>query len=212
MQQTPPRPPSGVHAARASVSPFDPLREPVFRALWLASLVSNVGTWMQNVGGAWLMTSLTPSPVLVALMQTATSLPVFLIGLPAGTLAGLTSPVVLLVLTFGLGLGATANNPAWQAITPEVVSRPRLPAAIALNAAGFNLARAVGPALGGLLVAALGPGANFLLNAASFLGTIIVLARWERAEAAVGASSGLPRETLLAATRSGLRFARHTPQ
>ena len=232
---------SSAPASRGAGSALEPLREPVFRALWVASLVSNVGTWMQNVGGAWLMTSLTPSPVLVALMQTATSLPVFLIGLPAGTLAdlidrrrlllvtqtwmlvcagllgvltvaGLTSPLVLLVLTFGLGLGATANNPAWQATTPEVVSRPRLPAAIALNAAGFNLARAIGPALGGLLVAALGPGANFLLNAASFLGTIIVLARWKRSDTVAGTSGELPRETLLAATRSGLRYARHTPQ
>jgi MFS family permease len=210
----------------------------VFRALWLASLVSNIGTWMQNVGGAWLMTSLTPSPLLVALMQTATSLPVFLIGLPAGTLAdlvdrrrlllvtqtwmlvcagllggltlaGLASPIVLLLLTFGLGLGSTANNPAWQATTPEVVSHRRLPAAIALNAAGFNLARAVGPALGGLVVALLGPGANFLLNAASFLGTIVVLTRWRRPPAE---AEHLPREHLLAATRTGLRYARHAPQ
>ena len=106
------------------------------------------------------------------------------------TLGGVTSPLLLLALTFGLGLGATANNPAWQATTPEVVSRPRLPAAIALNAAGFNLARAIGPALGGLLVAALGPGANFLLNATSFVGTIAVLAGWKRPPVLVSADLG----------------------
>lgn len=217
-------------------SAWDPLREPVFRALWLASLVSNVGTWMQNVGGSWLMTTLSPSPLLVALMQTATSLPVFLVGLPAGTLAdlvdrrrlllvtqtwmlvcagilaaltfaGLTTPLVLLLLTFGLGLGATANNPAWQATTPEVVSRARLPGAIALNGAGFNLSRAVGPALGGIIVASVGPGANFLLNAVSFLGTIVVLYRWRRQPR----TPSREREGLLSATRAGLRYVRHAP-
>ncbi len=183
------------------------------------------------------MVSLAPSPLLVALMQTATSLPVFLVGLPAGSLAdlidrrrlllatqtwmlgcaallagltlgGLTTPWILLTLTFLLGLGATVNGPAWQATTPEVVSRRRLPAAIALNGAGFNVARAVGPALGGLVVVAVGPGANFLLNALSFLGTIVVLWRWRREPRA----TKVPGERLLGATRAGLRYARHAPE
>ncbi len=159
-----------------NTSAWTPLRQPLFRALWIASVASNVGTWMQNVGGTWLMTSLTPSPLMVALMQTATSLPVFLVGLPAGALAdivdrrrlllfwqgwmlvaaaglgvltllGAVTPWLLLIFTFALGLGAAMNAPAWQAITPELVSRPELPAGVALNSVGFNIARAVGPAL-----------------------------------------------------------------
>ena len=155
------------------------------------------------------MTLLTPSPVLVALMQTATSLPVFLVGLPAGaiadvvdrrklllisqawmlvvatllgvlTLLGLTSEWVLLALTFLLGLGSALNAPAWQAIVPELVGKRQVAAAITLNSAGFNLARAVGPALGGLIVAVAGAGAVFLLNAASFLGVLLVIFRWRR--------------------------------
>src|SRR5438874_7851670 len=166
-------------------SAWSPLRYPVFRALWIASLVSNIGTWMQNVGGVWLMSSLSPSPLLVALMQTATSLPVFLVGLPAGaladvvdrrklllvtqtwmllaalalgllTLAGLVSVWTLLALTFLIGLGTALTSPAWNAILPELVEREELPAAVALNSAGFHLAQAVGPALGGFVVAAAG--------------------------------------------------------
>ena len=181
-----------------SVSPWSPLRQPVFRALWIASVVSNVGTWMQNVGAAWLMTLLTPSPMVVALVQAATSLPVFLVALPAGALAdvvdrrrlllltqgwmllaaaalgvatllGAITPMILLGLTFALGLGAAMNGPAWQAIVPELVPPAELQEAVALNGAGFNVARAVGPALGGVIVAAAGPGAVFLLNAASFV-------------------------------------------
>jgi MFS family permease len=217
-------------------SAWSPLAESVFRALWVAALVSNVGTWMQNVAGAWLMTSLTTSPLPVALMQSAVSLPVFLLGLPAGaladlvdrrklllaaqawmlvaatllgvlTLAELTTPVVLLALTFALGLGGAINGPAWQATTPEIVSRPRLHAAITLNGAGFNLARAIGPALGGLVVAAIGPGFAFLLNALSFLATIVALYSWRRTRTA----STAPPEDLLGAMRAGLRYTRFSP-
>jgi MFS family permease len=218
-------------------SALAPLRDPLFRILWTASVVSNVGTWMQNVGGAWLMTDLTPSPIFVALMQTATSLPIFLAGLPAGALADLVdrrklllvaqgwmlvvaatlgcltllhlmNPWLLLAFTFALGLGTAFNAPAWQAIIPEVVPRRRVPPAVALEAAGFNVARAAGPALGGLVVAWTGPGANFLLNAASFLATMIALYRWKRPER----TSTLPAERLLSATRTGLRYARHAPE
>ena len=222
--------------ARPGVSAWEPLREPVFRALWIASLTSNIGTWMQNVGAAWLMTSLTPSPVLVALVQAATSLPVFLVGLPAGALAdivdrrrllivsqgwmllsaaalgvltliGFMSPWILLALTFALGLGAAMNTPAWQAIVPEVVSPSELQEAVALNAAGFNVARAVGPALGGLIVAAVGPGPVFLLNAASFIAVMLVVYRWNRQRA----TSRLPAEHVIGAMRAGIRYVRNAP-
>ena len=222
--------------ARPGVSAWEPLREPVFRALWIASLTSNIGTWMQNVGAAWLMTSLTPSPVVVALVQAATSLPVFLVGLPAGALAdivdrrrllivsqgwmllsaaalgvltliGFMSPWILLALTFALGLGAAMNTPAWQAIVPEVVSASELQEAVALNAAGFNVARAVGPALGGLIVAAVGPGPVFLLNAASFIAVMLVVYRWNRQRA----TSRLPAEHVISAMRAGIRYVRNAP-
>jgi MFS family permease len=184
-----------------------PLAEPVFRELWSANLVSNIGTWMQTVGGAWLMTTLTADALPVALMQTATTLPAFLVGLPAGSLAdrvdrrrlllvtqgwmlacaaalaaltlvGLVNPWLLLALTFALGIGATMNAPTWSALLPDVVSRPQMPTAIIMNSAGFNVARAAGPAIGGFVVAASGPAATFMVNAASFLATLAVVFRW----------------------------------
>src|SRR5436309_7811631 len=147
-------------------SMWSPLRRPVFRSVWIAWVTSNTGTWMQNVGAAWLMTSLTPSPLLVALMQTATSLPVFLVGLPAGaladvvdrrklllfteswlllvalalgllTLAGTMSAWTLLALTFLMGVGAALDGPAWQAIVSDLVERQELPSAVALNIVGI---------------------------------------------------------------------------
>ena len=195
--------------ANAPGSAWQPLSNSLFRAIWLAAVASNIGTWMHNVGADWLMTTLAPSPFMVALMQTAENAPLFLLALPAGALAdiidrrrlllytqgwmllsaislavltllGLTTPWVLLVLIFCLGLGSALNAPAWQAIIPELVPRSELPAAVSLNSVAFNIARAVGPALGGLLVAALGSGPVFLLNAVSFLGVIVVLYRWRR--------------------------------
>ncbi|HEV2764786.1 MAG TPA: MFS transporter, partial [Pyrinomonadaceae bacterium] len=218
-------------------SAWSPLRIASFRALWLAAVASNVGTWMHNVGGEWLMTTLSPTPLVVALMQTAETAPTFLMALPAGALAdivdrrrlllaaqgwmlaaavalavctilGVTTPAVLLLLTFALGLGAALNAPAWQAIMPELVGREELPAAVSLNSVAFNIARALGPALGGLVVAASGPWAVFLLNSVSFLGIIVVLYRWRR-EATESIS---PTERLLGAMRAGLRYARHAPE
>jgi predicted MFS family arabinose efflux permease len=191
---------------------------------------------MQSVAAAWLMTSLTTSPVPVALLTTMGSLPIFLVGLPAGALAdvvdrrwlvlmtqvwmlivaavlsGLTamswmSPTLLLALTFTLALGGALSAPAWQAIVPQLVSRRQLAAAVALNSAGFNLARAVGPALGGLLVAAAGPAAVFILNALSFLGIMIVIYRWKPAPRDPGA---VP-ERVGSAVAAGIRFTRHSP-
>src|SRR5438552_564520 len=216
--------------------PWSPLAEPAFRAIWIASVVSNVGTWMQNVGVAWLMTTLTPSPVLVALIQTATSLPVLLVGLPAGALADLvdrrrlllvsqtwmllaagilsgltfadrTTPAALLLLTFALGLGASINSPAWQAIVAELVPARQLANAVALNGAGFNVARAIGPALGGLVVAAAGPAWVFLLNALSFLATIVVVYRWRGLASPTTAHA----ERLVEALFAGVRYVRFAP-
>ncbi len=217
-----------------SSSALSPLRQPLFRAVWLAAVVSNVGTWMHDTSAAWLMTSLSPSPLMVALMQTAMSLPFFLLALPAGALAdvvdrrrvllgtqgwmlaaaaalgvlalsGRTTPWSLLGLTFALGLGAAMNAPAWQAITPELVPREDLAPAVALNGVAVNVARAVGPALGGLLVAAIGPGGVFLLNAASFVGVIAVLAAWRRP----APDGGLPAERVVGAILAGVRYVRH---
>ena len=220
-------------------SAWSPLARRVFRALWLASLASNVGTLMQGVAAAWLMTSLTPSPVPVALLTTAGSLPLFLVGLPAGALAdlldrrrlvlltqvwmlavatllgalalvGWMAPWALLGLTFLLGLGGALSAPAWQAIIPELVEKEELASAVALNGAGFNLARAIGPAVGGLLVAGIGPGAVFLLNAASFLGVILVIYRWQPEPRNEERST--PPEGVRSAVAAGMRYARHSPQ
>jgi predicted MFS family arabinose efflux permease len=196
-------------AGKRGVSAWAPLGEPLFRSLWIASVISYTGTWMQNVGAGWLMTQMTLNPLMVGLVQAAAALPVFLVILPAGALADmvdrrrfllltqgwmvlasgtlgimtLTScvgPWVLLLFTFLLGLGAVMNDPAWQAITPELVPAEQHASAVALNSAGFNVARAVGPALGGIIVAAVGCGTTFLLNAFSFLGVILFLYHWRR--------------------------------
>jgi MFS family permease len=221
-----------------SDNPWAPLTHELFRWLWLASLVSHVGTWMQNVGAGWLMTVLSPSPLYVALIQTATSFPVFLLSVPAGaaadivdrrrlliftqalmlaaagllgwlTVIGKATPMVLLLTTFALGIGATLNNPAWQAIVPELVPRRELPQAISLNSVAFNLARAIGPALGGVLVALFNPGAVFILNALSFVGVIVVLCLWKRPKAAEQSAS--ESESIVSATWAGLRYVRYSP-
>src|SRR5271169_5606836 len=189
-------------ASKHSISPWAPLGEPLFRSLWIASVISYTGTWMQNVGAGWLMTQMTLNPFMVGLVQAAAALPVFLVILPAGALADLVDRRRFLLLTQGwmvlasatlgimtltscigpwvLRLGAVMNDPAWQAITPELVPAEQHASAVALNSAGFNVARAVGPALGGVVVAAVGCGSTFLLNAFSFLGVILFLYRWKR--------------------------------
>lgn len=220
-----------------TASAWSPLQQAVFRSIWIASVVSSIGTWMQSVGTAWLMTSLTPSPLLVSMMQTATSLPVFLLGLPAGaladlvnrrklllvtetwllivalllgllTLTGHVTAWTLLALTFLMGLGSAFDAPAWQAIVPDLVDRKDLPAAVSLNATGFNVARALGPVLGGLVVAAVGPAAVFLLNAVSFLFVLVAIFRWRHARV----QSSTPPEDMLGATVAGMRYVRHAPE
>jgi len=235
-------PPEDENPLSRNGSAFEPLKLPLFRDRWIASTVSSVGTWMQDTAGTWLMTVLTTSPLLIALMQTAASLPVLLLGLLAGatadiyerrrllifwqgwmlvcvavlailTFAGIVSPLTLLFFTFMLNVGSSMNNPAWQAIVPELVPREEIPNAVTLNAASNNIARAVGPALGGLLVAAFaradsGAGWVFALNSASFAGVIYILWRWKRTPIY---KSALPAERIAGSVRSGLRFLRHSP-
>src|ERR1700757_2420968 len=240
-----PNPPPGTAGTPVVASPpsgFQPLKSPLFRDLWIAATVSNIGGWMQDTAGTWLMTVLTPSPLLIALMQTAASLPVVLLGLLAGatadifdrrrlllfwqawmltavallsllTFANVISPWVLLSLTFLLSIGTAMNSPAWQAIVPELVPRDELPEAIALNSAGFNLARALGPALGGLMVAAFtrahtGAASTFLLNSLSFVGVIYVLYQWKRLPLF---KSALPAERIYGSMRAGLRYIQYAP-
>ncbi len=216
-------------------SPWSPLGEPLFRSLWIAAVISYTGTWMQNVGAGWLMTQLTMSPLMVGLVQAATTLPVFLVILPAGALADMVdrrrfllitqgwmvmasaalgvlslmhhiTPWVLLGFTFVLGLGAVMNDPAWQAITPEIVSTGRHASAVALNSVGFNVARAVGPALGGLVIAATNSGVAFLLNALSFFGVIFFLYRWRRP-----AIEHVETGRVMAAIKTGIRYGLGAP-
>ena len=220
---------------RSSSSAWAPLREPLFRSLWIAAVISYTGTWMQNVGAGWMMTQLTMSPLMVSLVQAATTLPVFLVILPAGALADMVdrrrfllitqgwmvfaagalglltlrhavTPWVLLGFTFLLGLGAVMNDPAWQAITPEIISPERHAPAVALNSVGFNVARAVGPAMGGIVIAAAGSGVAFLLNAASFFGVIFFLYRWKR-PSFESVENGRVRDALVA----GFRYVRGAP-
>lgn len=219
-----------------AASPWSPLRHPAFRALWLATLVSNVGTWMHDVGAAWLMTSLDPRPTTVALLQAATTIPIFLFAVPAGVLAdivdrrrfllfanawmigaaallaalawrGLVGPMELLVMTAALGFGAALNAPAFQAVVPELVPRTDLPQALALNSLAVNGARAIGPALGGAIVAAAGSAAVFALNALSTVAVLAVLWRWRRELP----ESRLPPEHFLSAIRAGTRYVRAAP-
>ncbi len=218
-------------------STWSPLRQPVFRTLWFASAVSLIGTWMHDVGAAWLMTSLSPSPFLVALMQAAGSLPFFLLALPAGaiadvidrrkmllftqgwmglmaaglgvlTLMGLSTPWTLLLFTFALSLGSAMNLPVWQAIIPELVSRAELSAASTLNGIVINLARLVGPALAGLVIGlSNNPGVVFLLNAASFVAVWVALYQWKRTQAV----AAMPAERFMGAIQAGIRYARFAP-
>jgi MFS family permease len=219
----------------ANGSAWAPLGEPLFRSLWVAAVISYTGTWMQNVGAGWLMTQLTMSPLMVGLVQAATTLPVFLVILPAGALAdmvdrrrlllitqgwmvaaaallgiftllGHVTPWILLGFTFVLGLGAVMNDPAWQAITPEIVSARQHAPAVALNSVGFNVARAVGPARGGIVIAVAGSGVAFLLNAASFFGVILFLYRWKRPRFE-DVETGRVSDAIL----TGLRYVRGAP-
>lgn len=218
-------------------SPNDsPLRLPVFRAVWLASMVSNFGGLIQSVGASWMMTSLSTSPQMIAMVQASTTLPIMLLSLlaggvadnldrrkvmlsaqlfmltvslalAAGTWAGLITPWSLLIFTFLIGCGTAFNGPAWQASVGDMVPRTALPGAVALNSMGFNIARSLGPALGGAIVAAAGAAAAFLVNALSYVGLILVLARW-RPEIPPRL---LPPEGLWTAMGAGVRYVSMSP-
>ncbi len=241
---TPDSPPNPTPTTRR-LPAWAPLRAPLFRALWLASLASNIGTWMHEVGAAWLMTSLSTDAQLNALVAAAGSLPMFLLALPAGaladiidrrklmiatqtwalvvtgtlaglTFAGLVTPAVLLFFTLLMALGSALSAPAWQSIVPEIVKKNSLPAAIALGGVSWNMARVLGPTLGGVLIGFLAPkigniqapGAVFALNALSFSGVVVFLISWKRK----AHNSDLPPEHLTGAIKTGLRFARHSPE
>ena len=213
-----------------------PLRNSTFRVLWLANVVAWLGTWLQNTGAGWLMTSLAPQPFIVAMVQAATIMPVFLLALPGGALAdivdrrvfligcqiwtilaaislailtvanGMTA-FLLLALTFAIGIGAALTGPAWSAIVPELVPREDLVQAIALNGIGFNLTRAIGPALAGALILIGGSSLAFSLYATSIIAVLLALFTWHRSRR----FTGLPREHLLSAMRAGMRYVRNTP-
>lgn len=219
-------------------SAFAPFRHRIFLAIWVANLASNFGSLIQGVGASWLMTTLAPSPAMVSLVQASTSLPIMLLSLTAGALADLRDrrrlmlvaqtfmllvsavlaalaylqwlgPWTLLTFTFLIGCGAALNGPAWQSSVGDQVPRADLPGAIALNSLGFNLARATGPAIGGIIVATFSAAAAFLVNAISYVGLIVVLLRWRRqpAERPV-----LAPESLLPAMSAGLRYAALSPR
>ncbi|MGH7051710.1 MAG: MFS transporter [Acetobacteraceae bacterium] len=214
-----------------------PLEHPAFFSLFMANLITSLGTWMQNTGAGWLMTILRPNALTVSLVQAATILPICLLALPAGAIAdivdrrrfliltqlemllaaallavltaiGATNAWTLLLLTFAVGVGTAMNGPAWQAIIPETVPRADLGQAVALNSVSFNIARAVGPAIAGGIVAVFGPALAFALNALSFLSPVHALAAWRRPPD----TSTLPREHILSAIAAGIRFVRHTPR
>jgi MFS family permease len=218
--------------------PFSPLRHRVFAVVWSATVVSNIGSWLQSAAAGWLMTDLTPNPRIVALVQVASYLPLFLFVLPAGALADvldrrrlllamevvgtaltvafallvqldLATPVTLLAFILSAGIAEALATPGWQAIVPQLVPRADLGQAIALNGVGINISRAIGPALAGLIIVDLGMAAPYWVNAVSNLAVVVALLWWR---APVRASPKLPPEHLDRALRVGLRYVRHSPQ
>jgi MFS family permease len=223
-------------AATPRTSALAPLGIPTFRAIWIASLASNFGGQVQMVGAAWMMTTLTPSANMVALVQASITLPIMVFSLASGAIADsfdrrrvmlaaqlfmlavavalslvtwleLMTPWLLLGFTFLIGCGTALNNPSWQASVGDIVPRADLPSAVALNSVGFNLTRSVGPAIGGAIVATAGAAAAFAVNAMSYFGLIFVLVRWRPAIPV----SPLPRESLGGAMGAGLRYVAMSP-
>lgn len=219
-----------------AASAFAPFRHRAFAVLWVATVVSNIGTWMNDVGNGWLMTTLDPTPSMVALVQAATTLPILLFALLAGAIAdivdrrrllivlnvalgllaagfsalvagGLAGVGAVLAYAFLAGTAAAFMAPAWQAIVPRLVSRAELTDAVALNGMGINVSRAIGPALGGLLIVSLGIAAPYVVNAASFLGIIAALVFWKPEP---GPARRLPAERVGGAIGAGLRYARRS--
>src|SRR5246500_805525 len=224
-------------AADGRASPWIAFRHSTFTVVWTATVVATIGTWMVNASCGWLMASLDPDPLTVSLVQVASSLPMFLFALPAGALADivdkrrflvaseivitaiaasnavlvgldLINPTILLFLTFLLGAGAAFTAPAWQSIVPQLVPKRDLAAAVASNGVGVNISRAIGPALGGVVIGAVGIAAPFWINALSNLGVIAALLWWQPPSPQV---TGLPPERLSGAVVIGFRYARNNP-
>jgi MFS family permease len=219
-----------------AASALSPFRYPVFRSVWIASLLSNFGSLIQSVGASWMMLSIAPSPDMVALVQASTALPIMLFSLVAGAIAdnmdrrkvmvvaqifmlvisvalalcawaGLIGPWTLLLFTFAIGCGSAFFAPAWQASVGDMVPRTEVPGAVVLNSMGFNIARSVGPAIGGAIVAAAGAAAAFGVNAASYIALLVVLARWRRPPK----TDALPSESLGIAMAAGIRYVAMSP-
>lgn len=219
--------------AKAPASPWAPFGFRAFTLLWGATLISNIGTWMHEVGASWLMTTLNSSPAVVSLVQAATTLPVFLFALFAGTLADrldkrrmlifinavllvivsllavmvhfdLVTPVTLILFTLAIGTGTAFMAPAWQAVVPALVPREALPPAIALNSMGINISRAIGPALAGVLIASVSLSSPFVINALSFVVIIAALVMWRDAPPVQKTS-----QPIVNAMMTGLRHVAH---
>ena len=221
----------------SSSGSFAPLRQPVFAVLWVATVLGNIGSFMRDVASAWLITDLSASPTAVALIQTAATLPVFLLAIPAGVLSdildrrrfligvqlllgavsatlltlswlGLQSVGSLIALTFVGGIGAALMGPTWQSIVPELVPRSDLRNAVALNSLGVNIARAIGPAAGGLILASFGAALTYGLDVLSYVFVIAALLWWRRP----APSESVLSEDFLGAFRAGLRYTRASPE
>jgi MFS family permease len=224
-------------AASPALSPWAPFRQSAFRVIWAATLVANIGGWMYSAASGWLMTDLDPDPLIVSLVQAATTLPMFMFALPAGALADifnkrsflivfetlatsvsavyaalvslhLATPFNLLLFTFLINAAGALTSPAWQSVVTLLVPRDDLPAAIAANSVGVNISRALGPALGGLIIVAAGIAAPFWLNAICNVAVIIALLWWRSNKRP---STLLPAESFGNAIWAGLRHARHNP-
>lgn len=220
-------------AAKSSASSFAPLAQPVFAVLWAATVLGNTGSFMRDVASSWLMTDLSASPAAVAMVQAAGTLPIFLLAIPAGVLTdildrrkfliavqlllasvsvtlmvlaqtGLLSVSALIGLTFLGGIGAALMGPTWQAIVPELVKREDIKSAVALNSLGINIARSIGPAAGGILLAAFGAAFTYGADVASYFVVIAALLWWPRAKSANDALA----EGFFGAFRAGLRYTR----
>ncbi|MHC1551841.1 MFS transporter [Phyllobacterium sp. K27] len=225
-----------VDAVTDRKSPLAPFKNDTFRNIWIASLSSNFGSLIQSVGAAWMMTTISSSVGMVALVQASTALPIMLFSLVSGALAdnfnrrrvmlvaqsfmlvvsvslsafaylGFITPWLLLTFTFLLGCGTALNNPSWQASVGDMVPRDDLPGAVALNSMGFNITRSVGPAIGGAIVAFAGAAAAFAVNTLSYLPLIFALFRWQPKYD----TNPLPRETLGRAISAGLRYVAMSP-
>ena len=234
MAAAPPPPSRWTARLTESGRPLAPFRHPAFRAIWTANLFSNIGAMIQSVGAAWLMTELTQSHLLIALVQASATIPIMLLGLFAGaiadnydrrlvmlaaqtgmllvsavlaalTYAGAIGPLGLIALTLAVGAGTALNAPAWQASVRIQVDPEDLPQAISLGALSFNLARSVGPALGGVLISIWNPELAFALNAVSYLGMIVVLLRWQPPRFRPA------RTPMLTSIGQGIAYSRRSP-